>query len=284
MKPFAYSNRLLLSVALLLTCLLACTNEDPTLPVADVALRSTSLGRVLTGPDGKTLYVFAPDANGQSNCAGNCLTNWPIYYKENPVVGSGMVASDFTTITRADGSKQTAYQGWPLYYFKNDVKPGDVVGENVGNVWFVAKPNYNILIASRQLVGMDGKNYTFDMREGTGNSLYLTDGQGRTLYAFINDRRNKNNYTRADLSNNPTWPIFELPSGQTAIGELPSTLNRADFTTTTIHGKTQVTYKGWPLYYFGGDQGQRGSNKGVSVPRPGVWPVVFKNTPEAPVQ
>jgi hypothetical protein len=38
--------------------------------------------------------------------------------------------------------------------------------------------------------------------------------------------------------------------------------------------------KGNPLYYFGEDT-NRGENKGVSVPTPGVWPVASLQTTEA---
>lgn len=278
MHYFAYPSRWLFVISLLTLSVVGCKDDEPATPAPDLALGTTSLGRVLTGEGGKTLYFFANDADGKANCTGNCLTNWPIFYKESPTLSTDLTAADFTTITRADGSKQTAYKGWPLYYFKNDTKAGDVTGENVGNVWLVAKPDYTVTVASRQLVGMDGKNYTFDQKEGTGNSLYLTDNLGRTLYAFANDKKGKNNYTRPDLSNNGTWPIVEVAS----IGEIPSTLTKSDFGTITSVGKTQLTYKGWPMYYFGNDQGQRGSTKGVSVPRPGVWPVVNKTTPEAP--
>lgn len=257
----------------------ACKNNDAATPAADVALATTSLGTVLTGENGRTLYTFGADADGNANCGGNCATNWPAFYKETPTFSTSLAASDFTTVTRPDGTKQTAYKGWPLYYYKNDAKAGDVTGEGVGNgVWVVAKPNYTVRIALRQLVGQDGKLYTFDTKEGTGTSLFLTDNAGRTLYAFAPDKKNKNNYTKADLSNNATWPLFEG-----SVGDLPSTLDKADFTVITpVANRTQITYKGWPLYYFGGDAGQRGSTKGVSVPRPGVWPVVNSTSPEAP--
>lgn len=282
MKPFLHLNKLLLVTAFFTLALFGCDEENPTIVSPDLAVKTTSLGNVLTGEGGKTLYFFATDVAGDANCAGTCKDNWPIFYKETPTLSTGLKAADFTTITRADGSKQTAFRGWPLYYFKNDVRAGEVKGENVGNVWVVAKTNYTVMLASRQLVGNDGKSYTFDTKEGTGNSLFLVDSLGRTLYAFANDRRNKNNYTRADLSNNGTWPLFEKST--IATSEFPSALNKADFAiiTTAAPGRTQLTYKGWPLYYFGPDLGVRGNTKGVSVPRPGVWPVVNAATPVAP--
>ena len=183
--------------------------------------------------------------------------------------------SDLQLGTTSLGSVLTD-QGWPLYYYQSDAKAGDVLGENVGQRWFVAKPDYAIMIGAGQLMGNDGKSYTKDYKEGTGSTLYFTDGTGKTLYLFANDKRGKNNFTKEDLSNNGVWPLFEGTAKT-----IPSVLKAADFATITVAGRTQLTYKGWPLYYFGADAGQRGSTKGVSVPRPGVWPIVNTDTPEA---
>ncbi len=54
-----------------------------------------------------------------------------------------------------------------------------------------------------------------------------------------------------------------------------------DFGKIDVYGRTQLTYKGWPLYYFGQDS-VRGDNKGISFPAPGVWPIANENTPVAP--
>ena len=270
--------RLVTLTAALLCLVIACKKEEtPAAPKPDIQVNSTTLGNVLTDQSGKTLYFFAADASGKSACSGTCLDNWPVFYKETPTLPTSLTASDFTTITRADGSKQTAFRGWPLYTFKNDAKAGDVLGDNVNRAWYVAKTDYSVMIGSGQLVGNDGKSYTKDYKEGTGTTLYLTDGQGKTLYAFANDKRGKNNYTKDDLSNNATWPLFEE-----TLKSIPSVLNSRDFATITAAGRTQLTYKGWPLYYFGPDAGVRGVTKGVSVPRPGVWPIVNTDTPEAP--
>ena len=280
MKSSIHSRRSVLITTLLMVALMGCHKDEiTTTPGPDLALGTTTLGSVLTGEGGKTLYFFAPDVAGDATCSGGCKDTWPVFYKETPTLSAGLKASDFATITRADGAKQTTFKGWPLYYYKNDVNAGDVLGEGIGGVWSVSKAHYTVMLASRQLLGNDGKNYTFDTKEGTGNSIFLVDSVGRTLYAFAPDKFNKNTYTKADLSNNPTWPIFETAA---TVGDIPSTLNKADFTTITAQGKTQLTYKGWPLYYYGSDAGVRGNTKGVSVPRPGVWPVVNNTSPVAP--
>ncbi|MBD2751815.1 hypothetical protein IC230_02855 [Spirosoma sp. BT704] len=278
MKSSTNIRYAVLITSLMAVSLLGCV-QDHTVPASNVILASTSIGNVLADENGKTLYVFGRDVAGDANCAGTCRDLWPIYYKEAPSVGTGLKTSDFATITRPDGDKQTTYKGWPLYYYKNDTKAGDVLGDKVGGIWMASKAHYTVMIASRQLVGNDGKNYTFDTKEGVGNSTFLVDSVGLTLYAFAPDKFNVNTYTRPDLSNDPVWPIFVTSA---TIGDIPSVLSTSDFRTITAVGKTQLTYKGWPMYYFGQDSKQRGATKGVSVPRPGVWPVVNNTSPVAP--
>ncbi|MEJ7645711.1 MAG: hypothetical protein WKF87_14045 [Chryseolinea sp.] len=72
-------------------------------------------------------------------------------------------------------------------------------------------------------------------------------------------------------------PIF-----YTAIEELPSAMNKGDFGEIDVFGQKQLTYKGWPLYYFGHDAA-RSDNKGISFPSPGVWPIVNTTSPDAPL-
>jgi predicted lipoprotein with Yx(FWY)xxD motif len=102
-------------------------------------------GKFLTGEDGKTLYIFKKDTqgSGKSTCSGDCAAKWPAFTVddgEQATAGDGVTATKITMITRDDGSKQVAYDGWPLYYFASDSAAGDVNGQGVGNVWFVATP------------------------------------------------------------------------------------------------------------------------------------------------
>ena len=258
----------------------SCSESTPVEnePSFDITQKSTSLGNVLTDQKGRTLYFFTKDVKGTSSCTGGCLDIWPIFTTATTArLDTGLVAGDFATITRADGKSQVTYKGWPLYYYASDVAAGDVKGENVGNVWYVAKKSYSIMLANTQLVGNDGKNYTADYKEGTGDTQYFVDANGRTLYAFNRDKKNKNNYTKSDFSNDATWPIWS-----TDWKDVPSVLDKSLFSTIDVFGKKQMTYKGWPLYYFGPDNATRGLTKGVSVPTPGVWPIVQKTTTEAP--
>ncbi|HEY4227421.1 MAG TPA: hypothetical protein VGM49_03715 [Candidatus Limnocylindrales bacterium] len=103
-----------------------------------VALADNALGKILTGPDGKTLYVFTADSAGKSACNGDCTGNWPPLLSDAaPTLGAGLDAEDFTIISRDDGTKQIAFYGQPLYYFAADKAAGDTTGQGVGTKWYV---------------------------------------------------------------------------------------------------------------------------------------------------
>ena len=99
-------------------------------------------GPYLVGPNGMSLYVFANDTEGVSNCNGGCLQNWPaLAVPANlEVTGADELTSTVATITRDDGTLQVTYNGMPLYYFAGDKLPGDTKGNGVGGVWSLATP------------------------------------------------------------------------------------------------------------------------------------------------
>src|SRR4051812_29700355 len=270
---FAYCLLLMLMIA-------ACSkNDNPSSPPVvenNVLLSSNaSFGNILADSLGKTLYFFSTDADGNSSCTGGCVTSWPIFYKDSLRLANGLQDSDFNTITRSDGQKQTTYKGWPLYYFSGDANPGEVNGDKVNGVWFVAKPDYTFMLAKTQLIGKDGVNYDSTYKPGTSATTYITDDWGRTLYAFSPDSFNVNKFTKSDFSNDASWPIFQ----GTEVKKIPSVLSTSDFDTINVYGKTQYTYKGWPMYHYGADSSIRGKTLGVSVgPHPGFWPVFLQSS------
>lgn len=96
----------------------------------------------LIGPDGMTLYFFANDTPGTSNCSGQCITNWPaLTVPENLEPTSAEEASgELGVFVRDDGARQVTYNGMPLYYWVQDMKTGDTTGDGVGDVWDLATP------------------------------------------------------------------------------------------------------------------------------------------------
>jgi predicted lipoprotein with Yx(FWY)xxD motif len=93
----------------------------------------------------------------------------------------------------------------------------------------------------------------------------LTDQDGRTLYAFVNDKGGTSSCTGECIA---TWPALatrqDVTAGPGAEKALLSETARAE-------GTLQATYGSWPLYYYVGDMGP-GDVDGQGVD--GVWFVI----------
>jgi predicted lipoprotein with Yx(FWY)xxD motif len=108
-----------------------------------VAARSTSDGTILTNGSGMTLYAFAADQKGMSNCEGSCLTYWPpVIVSSTPKAAAGVSAQLGTIIS--NGHKQLTVNGWPMYTHVGDHSPGDTSGQGLnesGGLWWVVSTN-----------------------------------------------------------------------------------------------------------------------------------------------
>jgi len=102
-------------------------------------MKDEKAGSYLADAKGMTLYTFKKDTAGKSACAGECVTKWPIYFREK-VAAEAKLQADFGTITREDGQKQTSYKGMPLYYFAGDKAAGELKGQGLKDVWYAAAP------------------------------------------------------------------------------------------------------------------------------------------------
>jgi predicted lipoprotein with Yx(FWY)xxD motif len=89
--------------------------------------------------------------------------------------------------------------------------------------------------------------YTVNISIKPGVGTFLVDANGMTLYYFAKDVIGKSNAAGAVLQ---SWPIFNAVS----ITVDPS-LDPEDFATITRDdGQKQITYNGWPLYYYAKDK------------------------------
>lgn len=89
---------------------------------------------------------------------------------------------------------------------------------------------------------------TVGVSESTAGSI-LVDSSGKSLYIFTSDTQNGGTSTcSADCLTN--WPALlstEAPTAGNGVdAAMLGTIARDD-------GSTQVTYNGWPLYYYSGD-------------------------------
>ena len=95
------------------------------------------IGDYLVDSKGMTVYYFLRDTNAKSNATAAIVKIWPVFYAANVIPQPPLLAGDFRTITRDDGTMQTTYLGWPLYYYAQDQVAGDTMGQQFNNLWFV---------------------------------------------------------------------------------------------------------------------------------------------------
>jgi predicted lipoprotein with Yx(FWY)xxD motif len=92
----------------------------------------------------------------------------------------------------------------------------------------------------------------------------IVDNEGRSLYLFMSDTQNGDSSACTEDCATEWEPLTiegDLVAGPGTIQNLLGTITRDD-------GTTQVTYNGWPLYYFSGDRGG-GSTSGQGAEN--VW-------------
>ncbi len=115
----------------------AGSSASPAAASGGVALAQTSLGTILVGPAGMTLYMFLPDTSTTSACTGACASLWPPLTGALPSLGTGLSASDFGSLTRSDGAAQVTFHGHPLYYYSGDNVAGNTNGQGLKGNWYV---------------------------------------------------------------------------------------------------------------------------------------------------
>ncbi|NTU68453.1 MAG: hypothetical protein HGB02_06200 [Chlorobiaceae bacterium] len=99
------------------------------------------VGNYLADANGRTLYWSKKDMPKTTKCTGACLEKWPAFFNEAILSADPeMNSSDFGTIIRPDGKKQTTFRGYPLYYYKMDQVRGDTKGHKANAAWFAMLP------------------------------------------------------------------------------------------------------------------------------------------------
>lgn len=159
MKTLRHLLRLsyLVAVALILTTMVACEFEataqaEGAAPGAAQLTIEThdEYGAFLTDAEGRALYMFKADSQGETTCYDACAEAWPpLTTRGEPVAADPNVQEDLIgTIERTDGTTQVTYDGWPLYYYVRDTGPGDVEGQDVmgfGAEWYLVSPQGKVI-------------------------------------------------------------------------------------------------------------------------------------------
>ena len=225
-------------------------------------------GSMLTAENGLSLYFFANDAVGTSNCNGvegdsagstedasSCAGTWPPLLAADDAVET----SNYTLVERSDGTMQWSYKGSPLYTFGGDSAQGDINGDGVDGIWDLARPTPLKVAALNDInTYMGNQTIATGTLVGAEFEKSRANKDGFTLYTFDNDALNGS----ACISQSclDAWPPLLADNAAKPSGML-SLIDRAE-------GDKQWAYKGKALYFFAGDSAA-GQNNGDNVGN--VW-------------
>jgi predicted lipoprotein with Yx(FWY)xxD motif len=117
------------------------------------------------------------------------------------------------------------------------------------------------VLAPQVLAAHSSKRVAAEAENATLGKTVLTTTKGRTLYSLSIERNGKFICTSSCLS---VWHPLMVPAGVRPTGPVKlGTVERPE-------GGTQVTYKGRPLYRFGGDS-KVGQANGEGIKDVGTW-------------
>jgi predicted lipoprotein with Yx(FWY)xxD motif len=110
-----------------------------------VTTASSSLGDILVGEGGFTVYGFTPDEGGTPTCVDECAASWPPVLLESADVPAGLDPDVFSVVEYPQGGFILRAGDWPLYYFAGDRAAGDVNGQGVNGIWFAVDPTGTLI-------------------------------------------------------------------------------------------------------------------------------------------
>jgi predicted lipoprotein with Yx(FWY)xxD motif len=240
--------------------------DSGSIELAITIAQGDQLADYLTDGEGRALYMFTDDVSDgdEAACVGDCALAFlpfdlALESDPPPVFASGIDAHEITRMHRQDGAWQARYKGYPLYYRAGE-RAGELTADGLGGTWFAARD----YVAFLSITSSFEPTGTSEQRQ-----LYLTDGFGRTLYVCLDDQPTVENE-----------PAFSVCSGE-CLANRPPFAASASLRTTRLpsslepsvlgsfvrpDGIVQLTFRGWPLYYFGGDAaagGTSGHNQGA---------------------
>jgi predicted lipoprotein with Yx(FWY)xxD motif len=232
--------------------------------------KDDTLGSFLVDDKGMTLYLFTKDTPNTTVCYDKCATAWPPLLTTGPAgAGEGVDASMLGTTTRTDGTVQVTYNSWPLYYYEKDKAAGDVTGQDVGGVWYVVSAAGEKVVAesaaATEAPAAASGATTVNLGQNDTLGSFLVDDKGMSLYLFTKDTPDTSVcYDKCATAWPPLLTTDAPVGGEGVDGSMLGTTTRTD-------GTVQVTYNGWPLYYYVKDKAP-GDVTGQDVG--GVWYVV----------
>lgn len=241
------NNKIILGL-LFLGFTLSCEKEESE-TVETEALKieiksDASFGDYLSTSQGKTLYIFARDLEGESICEESCLDLWePVGISADLPISA---SNEFGLLRRENGFVQLSFKGWPLYTLSEESE-NEISADNRDGEWYVAKPDYNLFIGLKTVDGVERK--------------FLIDERGQSVYYKSDDDVNLSSCLTAACI--LKYPPLKL-SGSTFPSILDESLILDLIRTDSI---PQTSYKNRPLYTHSLDGRGEASGQGFL----GVW-------------
>jgi predicted lipoprotein with Yx(FWY)xxD motif len=222
-----------------------------------VKIAESSLGQILVGSNGMTLYGFTNDTEAKSTCVGTCADQWPpVIVDPTFAVGPGVDAGIFATTTRDDGTEQLVAGKVPLYFFAGDVAIGDTTGQGSGGVWFTVDASGTVKTDAAPVPAPPTESAVETPAPTAAASIQLvesefgsivTDAEGFTLYLFTKD--GEGGVPTCVDGCATAWPPA-IVDGPIVVG--PGLDPALVTTVDTING-SQLKIGKWPLYRYAGD-------------------------------
>jgi len=226
---------------------------------AALKVERTSVGMVLAGRKGLTLYYYTADkpGSGKSACTGGCATAWPPLAAPVKAPMGAKMPGPIGMITRAGGAKQVTINGYPIYYYAEDMAPGQANGNGADGTWHVIK---------MRAAGSATARASVLKVERTSAGTVLAGSKGLTLYyyAAYTPGSGKSVCTGGCAT---AWPALKAPVRAPAGVKLPGKIGMI----TRADGTRQVTINGYPIYYYAEDMAP-GQAKGNGAE--GKWHVI----------
>lgn len=144
------------------------------------AASNGTLGKIIVGANGLTLYHYTDDHGTVVKCSGACAAQWPpvlIPKTAKPVAGAGITASKLGTVRRPDGTVQVTYGGYALYRFAGDTKKGQVNGQGVEKEWYAIAPS-GALVKAAPAAASAGASNSSTSSTGSSTGSGSSDGSG----------------------------------------------------------------------------------------------------------
>lgn len=209
-------------------------------------------GVIFTTDSGLSLYVFNNDEAGTSNCnaeadapvggsndVSSCAAVWPPLL----VADGATETSEFSFITRTDGTSQWAWNGFPLYLFHDDNAQAQINGDGINSVFHLARPTpVKALSDEERSVFVGHKIVLSASSTAEVLELFRADKEGFSLYTFDNDTLGSVSCISDGCTS--TWPPLLADQGTRPDGKF-SVIERGE--------QHQWAYDGKPLYFFKDD-------------------------------